>query len=120
MKQEKQISLLKRVWIHIYERIKHEPYETQNWIPIKNIIVPNYFFRTEPKDEKVITYAKRFIKQGFIDKPITVHKNPNCKNSDIVFLDNGYIRWLLCKTNNQLKHGYVPVKYSDKNKGDKK
>ena len=116
MKQEKQISLPKRIWIHIYESIKHEPYGTQNWIPIWNIIVPNYFFRTEPSDKKVITYAQRFIKNGFIDKPITVHKNPNCKNSDIVFLDDGYIRWLLCKTNNQLKHGYVPVKYSDKNK----
>jgi len=110
----KQMSLFKRAWIHIYEQVKHQPYGTQNWIPIWNIKVSNYFFTTEPNDKKVITYAQRFIKRGYIDKPITVHKNPNCENSDIVFLEDGYIRWLLCKTNNQLRHGYVPVKYNNK------
>lgn len=103
--------------MYIYESIKHEPYGTTEWVPIWCIRVPNYFFQTEPRDEKVITYSNRFIKRGFIDKPITVHKNPNRENSDIVFLEDGYIRWLLCKTNNQLRHGYVPVKYS--NKGSK-
>lgn len=115
MKQEKRASLSKRAWIHIYESIKHEPYGTDEWIPIWNIRVPNYFFQTEPSDKKVITYAQRFIKRGFIDKPITVHKNPNRENSDIVFLEDGYIRWLICKLNNTLRHGRVPVRYSDKN-----
>lgn len=116
MKTGKQISLPKRAWIHIYESIRHEPYGTQDWIPIWNIRVPNYFFQTEPSDKKVITYAQRFIKRGFIDKPLSVHTNPNYEDSDIVFLDDEYIRWLLCKTNNQLRHGNVPVRYSDKNR----
>ena len=65
------MSLFKRVWIHIYEMVRHEPYGTTDWIPIWNIKVSNCFFNTEPNDKKVITYAQRFIKRGYIDKPIT-------------------------------------------------
>lgn len=84
-------SISQRIW-----SIKHHPVGTQNYVNISHINVPNDFLATTPKVWKVREYYHRYFQNGCIDKPITVIKNNNTKQIELV---DGYIRYLICLNN---------------------
>jgi hypothetical protein len=109
----------------LYLRLFHKPLGTQNFIEVDKVYIPHNLFATEPKDYKVIEYYNRYSKYGVIDKPLLVSKNKNPKGKYDVFLQDGYIRFLIvkneirefksihkkdkCELPNCLK--YIPIRY---------
>ncbi len=90
------------------EFFTHEPFGTQEWISIESIYVPKKLLRSRPNDYKIKEYSKRFIRRGFIDVPLTVHKYDDYELNHQVELLDGYIRYLICRLKGM---EYVPVKY---------
>ena len=100
--------------IHIIEHIKKVPYGTDTVIEVSRISIPIEFRNSHPSPQKMKIHTKFYIDNGYFDKPILVQRSPN-KNSEIVFLRDGYIRYIIACRNN-IKT--VPIKWYD-NKGDK-
>ena len=90
------------------ELFTHEPFGTTEWIPLKSVYVPRKLLRSRPNDCKIKEYCKRFVRRGFIDVPLTVHKYDDYKLNHQVELLDGYIRYLICAFK---KVKYVPVRY---------
>ena len=108
-------QLKHNLWIHIIESIRKEPYGTDSWLELSRIAPPIEFLTSHPSPKKIKRMTKFYIDNGYFDKPITVSRNQMNDNSDIVFLRDGYIRWLIAKRNNMKT---VPIKWYN-NKGDK-
>lgn len=116
----------KAIWQVIYEHIYHQPWGTQGYMELNRIKIPKYLLNSYPSDYKVKLYYKRFLKHGYLDQPITL-KTKKLKNGEkIVFLNNGYIRFLIAanqldeyrKIHNIMNYydipeelRYVPVKF---------
>ena len=107
-------SVLKYLWIHIIQSIKKEPYGTDEWIQTRRIAPPAEFLKSHPSPQKMKIHTKFYIDNGYFDKPILVQRHPN-KNSDVVFLRDGYIRYRIAILNN-IKT--VPIRWYN-NKGSK-
>jgi hypothetical protein len=103
-----------KVLIHIIERIKKVPYGTDDVIEVSRISIPIEFRNSHPSPQKIKIHTKFYIDNGYFDKPILVQKHPD-KNSNIVFLRDGYIRYRIAILNN---FKTVPIRWYD-NKGDK-
>jgi len=101
-------QLKHNLWIHIIESIRKEPYGTDSWLELSKIAPPIEFLTSHPSPKKISTYTKFYIDNGYFDKPIVVQKNENNKNSDLVFLRDGYIRYLIAVKNNMKT---VPIKW---------
>lgn len=102
-------------WVHIIEHMRKEPYGTSEWIDIKRIVIPIEFATSHPSPKKFNTYKKFYIDNGYFDKPIEVQENDNSQNSDLVFLRDGYIRYLIAR---KMKLKEVPIRWYKK--GDNK
>ena len=100
-------------WIHIIESIRREPYGTDDVIEVSRISIPIEFRNSHPSPQKMKLHTKFYIDNGYFDKPILVQKHPN-KNSNIVFLRDGYIRYRIAILNN---FKTVPIRWYD-NKGE--
>ena len=100
--------------IHIIERIKKIPYGTDSIIEVSKISIPIEFLKSHPSPQKMKIHTKFYIDNGYFDKPILVQRHPN-KNSDVVFLRDGYIRYRIAILNN-IKT--VPIRWYN-NKGSK-
>ena len=107
-------SALKYLWIHIIQSLRKEPYGTDEWIQTIRIAPPAEFLKSHPSPLKMKLHTKFYIDNGYFDKPILVQRHPN-KNSNIVFLRDGYIRYRIAILNNMKT---VPIRWYD-NKGDK-
>jgi hypothetical protein len=67
----------------LYQKIKKQPYGTEEIVPISKIIIPEEFKerRSKPATWKMIKARKEYYKHGYLDKPIVVDKNYILKNS---------------------------------------
>ena len=90
----------------LIESIKHEPFDTEFWIPLDSIAIPSNY--SDPKDCKIKRCCKWFIKHGYIDEPLTVKRFTNLSDSHDYILTNGYVRYLICKFKGMKN---VPVRY---------
>jgi len=106
-------QLKHNLWIHIIESIRREPYGTDDVIEVSRISIPIEFRNSHPSPQKMKLHTKFYIDNGYFDKPILVQKHPN-KNSNIVFLRDGYIRYRIAILNN---FKTVPIRWYD-NKGE--
>ena len=105
--QTRESTLKRNLLIHIIEYFKKEPYGTDEWIDIKRIAIPIEFATSHPRQEKFDTYMKFYIDNGYFDKPIEVQESPN-QNSNLVFLRDSYIRYLIAR---KMKLKKVPIKW---------
>ena len=86
---------IKTIWKIIWEHIHHVPYESEEYIDISKVKVPKYLLNSHPSDFKVATYYKRFLKTGYLDKPLVVKTKILKNGQKIVFLKDSYIRFLI-------------------------
>ena len=105
--QTRESTLKRNLLIHIIEYLKRCPYDTEQMMDITRIAIPIEFATSRPRQEKFDTYMKFYINNGYFDKPIEVQESPN-QNSDLVFLRDGYIRYLIAL---KLKLKKVPIKW---------
>ena len=91
----------------VYHDHLHEPPNTDEWLPLKIIVIPCRFLESTPQPYKIEKYCRRFIDFGYIDKPLTIHKKGFGDYSRYILTD-GYIRYLICRLKGM---EYVPVKY---------
>jgi hypothetical protein len=85
----------KAIWKIIWEHIYREPFGTVGYMDISKIKVPKYLLNSHPSDFKVVTYYKRFLKTGYLDKPLVVKTKILKNGQKIVFLKDSYIRFLI-------------------------
>lgn len=100
--------------IHIIEHIRKVPYGTDAVVEVSKISIPIEFRNSHPSPQKMKIHTKFYIDNGYFDKPILVQRHPD-KNSNIVFLRDGYIRYIIA-IRNGIKT--VPIRWYN-NKGDK-
>ena len=86
---------IKTIWKIIWEHICREPFGTVGYMDISKIKVPKYLLNSHPSDLKVVTYYKRFLKTGYLDKPLVVKTKILKNGQKIVFLKDSYIRFLI-------------------------
>ena len=61
------------------------------WVAISDIIIPDVFANTKPRQYKIDKIRNYYLEYGCVDKPVTV-------NGNNVLID-GYIRYLVLKEN---------------------
>ena len=105
--QTRESTLKRNLWIHIIEYFRKIPYGTDTVIDVSRISIPIEFRNSHPSPQKMKQHAKFYIDNGYFDKPILVQRNDNNKNSDVVFLRDGYIRYYIA-VHNHIKT--VPIK----------
>ncbi|WP_289318961.1 hypothetical protein [Peribacillus sp. NJ4] len=86
------------------------PKGTEDFIALKEIVVPEAFLNSHPNPEKtqqVVNYVKQ---NGYLDEPLTINRETN-------LLTDGYRRYIVAQ---QLELEIVPVVYPKRNSSSQK
>ena len=105
--QTRESTLKRNLIIHIIEYFKRCPYDTEQMMDITRIAIPIEFATSHPRQEKFDAYLNFYIENGYIDEAIEVQESPN-QNSNLVFLRDSYIRYLIAR---KMKLKKVPIKW---------
>lgn len=94
------------------------PKDVEEIIPMKNVLIPRTFLKSEPPSFEMEMCRDYFIKKGRLDKSITVV--PSKKYKGAYILKDEYIRYLILR---ELGIENVPIKFlkkEDENSGKTK
>lgn len=83
---------MKNIVRWLYEAIYKKPYDTEGFIDLKQIVIPEDYLATTPHADKVKRMYTYYFRHQRLDEPITVRTD---KNTHKTILVNGYIRSLI-------------------------
>lgn len=92
---------LEKVPVKVIVSKKYKPENTNKYILLEKIIIPEEFLAARPNPHKLTSIGTYFQKRGMVDKPITVDK-------ETLILKDGYSRYVYLQDNNIL---YAPVRW---------